>query len=66
MIVSLVVIGAGIVTMTTPEFQPLSILVVGVVIGLALLAPYVPAVDISHLPTSLAGILVASVGYMGS
>lgn len=64
-IIAVVIIGVGVVTMTNPELQPLSIVIVGVVIGTALLLPYVPGIDTGHLPTSVAGVLVASVGIYG-
>lgn len=65
LIVAVVIIGMGLVTMTNPELQPLSIVIVGVVIGTALLIPYVPGIDTGHPPTSVAGVLIASVGIYG-
>ncbi|SDK24066.1 hypothetical protein [Natronorubrum texcoconense] len=59
------VIGAGLLGVVEPTLQSVSIAIVGVVIGFALLIPYVPGIDIGHLPLSTVGVLVASTGVFG-
>ncbi|QLG50486.1 hypothetical protein [Natrinema halophilum] len=62
---SIVIIGAGLATMVEPALQPLSVVAVGTVIGFAVLAPYLPIVDIGHPPMSLVGIFIGSIGIFG-
>ncbi len=60
-----VVVGAGLVAVVEPTLQSISVAIVGVVVGFALLIPYVPGIDIGYLPLSTVGILVASIGVFG-